>query len=118
MLDRLHRHGGERDQAPEATRPRAAVGLVMAAMVLVFAASFAAGLSVATGQTSSSSPGVPPSDAWTCPASHPIKGNLTTGTGECIYHLRGGAFYSKTKPERCFATEDEARQAGCRRSKR
>jgi len=32
--------------------------------------------------------------------------------------VRGGAFYGKTKPERCFATEDEARRAGCRRSKR
>ena len=66
----------------------------------------------------SSGPGAPPSDAWTCPASHPIKGNLTTRTGECIYHVRGGAFYGKTKPERCFATEEEARLAGCRRSSR
>lgn len=62
--------------------------------------------------------GVAPKDAWTCPASHPVKGNLTTRTGECIYHIRGGAFYSRTKPELCFATEEEARQAGCRRSKR
>jgi len=66
----------------------------------------------------SSSLGVPPTDVWTCPASHPIKGNLTTRTSECIYHVRGGAFYGKTKPERCYATDDEARQAGCRRSKR
>lgn len=62
--------------------------------------------------------GVPPKDPWTCPTSHPIKGNLTTRTGECIYHLRGGAFYDKTKPELCFATEEEARRGGCRRSKR
>jgi len=62
--------------------------------------------------------GVPPNDAWPCPASQPIKGNLTTRTGECIYHVPGGAFYLKTKPERCFSSEEDARQAGCRRSKR
>jgi hypothetical protein len=65
-----------------------------------------------------SGPGVPPQDAWTCPPTHPIKGNLTTRTGECIYHVRGGRFYERTKPELCFATEAEAQQAGCRRSKR
>ena len=63
-------------------------------------------------------PGVAPKDEWNCPASHPIKGNLTTRTGECIYHVPGGAFYGKTKPELCFATEEEARRAGCRRSRR
>ncbi len=62
--------------------------------------------------------GVPPESAWTCPTSHPIKGNLTTWTGECIYHVPGGDFYLKTKPELCFSSEGDARQAGCRRSKR
>ncbi len=63
--------------------------------------------------------GVAPVDAWTCPKPHPIKGNFTTYTGErCIYHMPGGGYYQKTKPERCYATEDEARQDGCRRSKR
>jgi hypothetical protein len=51
-------------------------------------------------------------DAWTCPLTHPIKGNFTTYSGErCIYHMKGGQFYGKTKPERCYATED----AGCPR---
>lgn len=60
-----------------------------------------------------------PTDQWTCPTSHPIKGNLTTYSGEpCIYHVPGGAFYGKTKPERCYATEEEAGRDGCRRSKR
>lgn len=63
--------------------------------------------------------GVRPSDAWTCPNSHPIKGNFTTYSGEpCIYHVAGGQFYGKTKPERCYATEAEARADGCRGSKR
>lgn len=71
----------------------------------------------------SSSPGeqagVLPKDVWTCPATHSIKGNFTTYSGErCIYHVQGGQFYGKTKPERCYATEDEARRDGCRRSRR
>jgi hypothetical protein len=62
--------------------------------------------------------GAPPADAWTCPLTHPIKGNFTTYSGEpCIYHMPGGRFYDKTKPERCHATEVEARRDGCRRSK-
>jgi hypothetical protein len=64
-------------------------------------------------------PGVPPESAWTCPAPQPIKGNFTTSSGErCIYHVPGGQFYDKTKPERCYATEEAARQDGCRRSRR
>jgi nuclease-like protein len=36
-------------------------------------------------------PGVPPQDTRTCPATHPIKGNFTTYSGErCIYHVPGG----------------------------
>ena len=62
--------------------------------------------------------GVPPESDWACPASHPIKGNLTTRTGECIYHVPSGYFYHRTKPERCFSSEEVARQAGCRRSRR
>jgi micrococcal nuclease len=64
-------------------------------------------------------PGVPPQDAKTSPATHPIKGNFTTYSGErCIYHVPGGAFCGKTKPERCYASDEEARQDGCRASRR
>jgi hypothetical protein len=46
-----------------------------------------------------------PQDAWTCRSSHPIKGNLTTYSGElCIYHMPSGPFYPKIKPEHCYAT--------------
>jgi hypothetical protein len=63
--------------------------------------------------------GVPPQDVWSCSPSHPIKGNFTTYSGEpCIYHIPGGRLYPKTKPERCYVTEDDAQQDGCRRSKR
>ena len=36
----------------------------------------------------------------------------------CIFHVQGGGYYDKTKPERCYATEDDARRDGCRRSRR
>jgi micrococcal nuclease len=63
--------------------------------------------------------GVPPQDPRTCAPSHPVKGNFTTYSGErCIYHVPGGEFYDKTKPERCYAMEQDARRDGCRRSRR
>ncbi len=62
--------------------------------------------------------GVPPQSAWSCPLTHPIKGNFTTHSGEpCIYHVPGGEFYDKTKPERCYINEADAVRDGCRRSK-
>ena len=71
-------------------------------------------------QTPPGRPGVEPANAWTCPLTHPIKGNFTpTNPRElCIYHVQGGQYYEKTKPERCYATDDDARRDGCRRSKR
>jgi hypothetical protein len=91
------------------TQMAATVTLCAALLTLVFAAS-----GNAQGQL-----GVAPGSAWTCPASHPIKGNFTTYNGEsCIHHMPGGRFYDKTKPERCYATENAARKDGCRRSKR
>lgn len=64
-------------------------------------------------------PGTPPGAFGDCPETHPIKGNFTTHTGErCIYHLPSQHFYRKTKAERCYATEADARQDECRKSKR
>ncbi len=89
---------------------RRAVQLATASVIVSLVGSMA---------NSQARPGVPPRDAWTCPLTHPIKGNFTTYSGErCIYHMLGGQFYSRTKPERCYATEEEARRDGCRRSKR
>lgn len=53
-----------------------------------------------------------------CPSGYPIKGNLTTRNGEAIYHVPGGAYYARTDPEECFATEADARAAGYRRAQR
>ncbi len=52
-----------------------------------------------------------------------IKGNISTRTGERIYHVPGGQYYSRTKinpskGERFFCSEAEARAAGWRKSKR
>lgn len=45
-----------------------------------------------------------------CPPGQPIKGNLPSG----IYHRPGDPSYDDTRPERCFATEREAADAGFR----
>lgn len=60
--------------------------------------------------------GVAPSGD-SCPSGYPIKGNINA-KGEYIYHVPGGAFYGRTSPERCFATQADARAAGFRASKR
>jgi len=61
---------------------------------------------------------VSPVSAYQCPPSHPVKGNFTPYSGErCIYHLPGGRFYDKTKPEKCYATAADAKADGCRPSK-
>jgi hypothetical protein len=45
-------------------------------------------------------PVVRPQDAWTCPATLPIKGNFTLADPPqvCIYHVQGGGYYDETKP--------------------
>ena len=49
-----------------------------------------------------------------CPSWAPIKGNADSG----IYHVPGGAYYSRTNPEECFRTEAAAVAAGYRKSQR
>lgn len=61
---------------------------------------------------------VPGSGGYACPPGYPIKGNQTSSTGEWIYHVPGGQYYDRTKPEECFMTEADAQAAGYRRSKR
>lgn len=63
--------------------------------------------------------GVAPDGAGACPAPQPIKGQFTAyTTGRCVYHLPEGESYGRTKPERCYATVEEARQDGCVASRR
>lgn len=64
-------------------------------------------------------PGVAPKTGWSCPLTHPIKADFMTYSSErCIYYVPGSSAYAETHTERCYATEDEARQDGCRRSRR
>lgn len=51
---------------------------------------------------------------YNCPAGYPIKGNASS----MIYHVPGGAFYSRTNPEECFSSTAAARSHGYRASKR
>lgn len=51
-----------------------------------------------------------------------IKGNISTRTGEKIYHVPGQRYYNITdinpeEGERWFCSEEEARKAGWRKSK-
>ena len=63
------------------------------------------------------SPGaMKPLDEWNCPQSHPIKGNH--GKTDWIYHAPGTTYFSRTKPEECFATAAEAETAGYRAPRR
>jgi len=57
------------------------------------------------------------------PAGCVIKGNISTRTGERIYHLPGQRYYDSTvispaQGEAWFCTEAEARENGWRKSKR
>jgi hypothetical protein len=46
-----------------------------------------------------------------------VKGNISSA-GKKIYHVKGGAFYDRTKAEECFNTEAEALAAGFVKSSR
>lgn len=60
------------------------------------------------------SPNTPQAKTGDCPSDKLIKGNAQSG----IYHMPGGQYYKETRPERCFANEKEAQDAGYRRSKK
>ena len=58
-------------------------------------------------------PGVAPTTPWSCPADHPIKGYVTIGARR-LYYVPGDRFYEEASPERCYASEEEARRDGAR----
>ena len=55
----------------------------------------------------------PAAGSLNCPSWAPIKGNLSSH----IYHMPWQRYYSRTKPEMCFANEAAAIRAGYRKSK-
>lgn len=67
----------------------------------------------ASTSASSSSSAVAPTDAWTCPASHPIKGNKNSR----LYHMPSSKAYKRTKPEACYAHEIDAVNDGYTKAK-
>lgn len=69
------------------------------------------------GSRSSGSGMVKGTGGYDCPSGYPIKGNISS-SGEKIYHVPSGQFYSRTKPEYCFKTTADAERAGFRASKR
>jgi micrococcal nuclease len=44
---------------------------------------------------------------YDCPKDRPIKGNIWKD-GTRLYHVPGDSSYKQTKPEKCFATRQEA----------
>jgi len=55
----------------------------------------------------------PLADDGSVPDGYPIKANDSS----MIFHVPGGRFYDRTKPERCYATETDATADGYRRAK-
>lgn len=49
-----------------------------------------------------------------CPTSHPVKAKLSSR----LYHLPGMLAYNRTRPDRCYATEDAATADGLTKARR
>ncbi len=49
-----------------------------------------------------------------CPTSYPVKASLSSG----IFHVVGGLFYERTRPDRCYRDEAAATADGLRQAKR
>ena len=76
-------------------------------------------LAQATSPGAKEQPGVPPESAWACPAAQPIKGLFNAfSSPRCIFHVPDSELYGATKPDRCYATVDDARQDGCQAARR
>jgi hypothetical protein len=55
--------------------------------------------------------GVPPETPWTCPSEHPIKG-YRSESGRLVYFVPANRFYDEASPDRCYASEGDARSDG------
>jgi hypothetical protein len=91
-------------------------GVVLGALVVLWRVRSARQDRVEPGPFSAPAPApVPWVDAvdGACPATHPVKVKLGSG----IYHLPGGRFYERTRPERCYADAAAAEADGYRAAK-
>ena len=48
-----------------------------------------------------------------CPVTHPVKVTVSSG----IYHVPGGRFYERTRPQRCYSDPAAAEADGYRAAK-
>ncbi len=55
-----------------------------------------------------------PDPDGTCPPDHPVKAKLLSG----IYHVSGGTFYQRTRPDRCYVDATAAEADGLRPARR
>ena len=62
---------------------------------------------------STSSPWVDAAESGACPAHHPVKAKLASG----IFHVPGGANYTRTQADRCYLSAEAAEADGLRPSK-
>ncbi len=69
--------------------------------------------SVAPGTPTDDQPWVAPNADGSAPASHPVEVKESSG----IFHVPGGRFYDRTRPDRCYPTAAAAEADGYRRSK-
>jgi len=73
-----------------------------------------------TSEAGATEPEVAASDRWveaadgTCPATHPVKGKLSSG----IFHVPGGQNYDRTHADRCYVDAEAAAADGLRQSQR
>ena len=63
--------------------------------------------------TSPSPTWVEPGDDGSTPDGYPVKAKDSSG----IYHVPGGRFHERTRPDRCYASAEAAEADGYRRSK-
>jgi hypothetical protein len=56
---------------------------------------------------------LPANEDGSTPEGHPVKVKESSG----IFHVPGGRFYDRTKPDRCYPTAAAAEADGYRRSK-
>ena len=66
-----------------------------------------------TGRTDDEQSCVPANDDGSAPDTHPVKAKASSG----IFHVPGGRFYDRTRPDRCYPTAAAAEADGYRLSK-
>lgn len=64
-----------------------------------------------TPQPADNTPSIAQPEGYNCPSTHPIKGNISK---ERIYHTPNSPYYTRTKPEECFKTAEDAITNGYR----